>query len=105
MATRLTAPIPRDAITDQHIESVVFRIARKRSADGTRVVIDRSRTSVTYQVETLDESGAVISRAARTVLAANWPAPFTSTARDMLGMIEQDARANGLLEAGTDEQL
>jgi len=102
MATTLTSPIAAPAVTYQEISRVEFYIPH--TLNGS-LVIDRSKVTVAYDVVTRDASGKLVSRATRSVPFSSWPASFKTDVASMYAKIEQDAKANGLIGAGTDEAI
>lgn len=105
MATTLTSPVDLGSVTHQGITSIQFKIPHKRSVDGTQAIVNRDRVVVAYQVTTWDGNGKVIATASRTVAFANWPNAFKTDARGVYAKLELDAKNNGLIGAGTGEDL
>ena len=105
MATKLTTPIPVADITDQGVTRITFMIPHKRSADGTSAVLDKQAIAVRYEVTTWNESGEVLQTQARSVPFSSWPANFIVQANDVYQLVVGDAKANNLIQPGTDEQI
>jgi len=103
MGTALTNPVAVPALTFQEIIRVEFQIPHKL-VNGS-LVMDRANVGVQYDVATKDAAGKLVSRATRTVPFASWPQSFKTDIASVYAKIEQDARANGLLGAGTDEAI
>ena len=107
MATDLDTPVPLPNVTQQGVVKVQFSIPHKRNAGNTAMEIDRANVEARYVVETWTQDGdsLVTARASRIVPWADWPAGFKAQMRDVYASIVQDAKANGLIGAGTDEPL
>ena len=105
MATALTAPVIRPSVTYQGITKVEFKIPHKRDLSGLQANIDKDRVAVHYEVSSWNETGEVITRQFRTVPFPDWPASFATDVKAMYAKLETDAKAEGLIGAGTDEPL
>ena len=105
MATELTTPITRAALTHQGITSFKVQAPHKRSVDGTDAVLNKDKIEVRYEVTSWDEDGNVVFRASRTVPFANWTAGFKTDMNSVYSKLTADAKNNGLIGAGTDEDI
>ena len=103
MSTQLNNPIPQADGTYQAITGLRFNIPMH--LDQGQVKIDRDNISLTYQVVTYTDNLEEVASASRRVSFPNWPQAFRNDMRDVYDAIRQDARANGLLDPGTDEPL
>lgn len=105
MATELTSPVTRAPLTHQAVTRFSIEVPHKRSMDGTSAVINRDKVEIRYEVTSWDSDGNVLARASRTVPFSSWPPAFKLAVRDVYDLITTDAKNNGLIAPGTDEQI
>lgn len=105
MATTLANPVVRAAMTHQGVTKMEIAIPHRRNATNDAAVIDKSGLVLRYEVTSWDAVGNVVGRKAREVPFSSWAGVFKARARDICDLISQDAKANGLIGAGTDESV
>jgi len=103
MATELTNPIAQAAITHQGVTSFSVQIPHMES--GGNALINLDKVKVRYEVTSWSSDGKVAGREAREVPYADWPAVFITDMNAIYQKIVIDAKANNLIQPGTDEPI
>lgn len=105
MGTKLTTPITRPAITSQAIQAFTVTVPHVLDDATGDYVINRDNIRLEYQVSTVNADGESINLEVRSALFADFPPVLITTLRDLYKLLETDARNQGLIGDGTDEDI
>ena len=105
MATKLTTPEARPAITHHAIIRFEVQVPHKLNDTQDDIVIDLDAVNVAYRIVYLNSEREVIDRVDQTVYWADWPAGFKTDMKSVYTTLTTDAKNKGLIDPGTDEPL
>ena len=106
MARTLTIPEDLPDALQQAITKIQFFVIHVRNAGNTAMEIDKTQSSVKYEVTTYDSTGKIISVKARVVMFNDWPIGFKTDMTAAYAKLELDATNEGLFYGpGADEPL